>query len=78
MGTATRLLSTSMLAATLAFASVSSVQAASRWEYKVIELKAVNVTTPQTLELLLNQLGVEGWSLIEISAAGVAVLKREK
>lgn len=78
MGTATRVLLTGILAATLVVSSVSVVEAATRWEYKVLELKSMNVVGAQQLELLLNQLGVDGWALVEISAAGVAVLKREK
>ena len=77
MGTATRVLLTGLLAASLVVSSFA-VDAATRWEYKTMELKAVNATTPQQLELLLNQLGQEGWSLIEIGANGVAIFKREK
>ncbi len=65
-------------AAALTFSSVSAVQAATRYEYKAIALDKVAVANAQQLELLLNQLGSDGWLLIEISAAGVAVFQREK
>lgn len=64
-------------AAALTFSSVS-VQAMTRYEYKAIQLEKVSVANAQQLELLLNQLGADGWSLIEISASGVAVFQREK
>lgn len=78
MGIAQRLLFTGLLAATLVVSTIPTAQAMTRWEYKTMELKSVNATTPQQLELLLNQLGQEGWNLIEIGANGVAIFKREK
>lgn len=57
---------------------VSTAQAASTYEYKTIQLKKVNVANSQQLELLLNQLGNEGWLLFQITATGVAILQREK
>jgi hypothetical protein len=78
MQIARRFLLTAITAVTFAAASISAVEAATRWEYKTIQLDKVNVTNPQQLELLLNQLGQEGWLLIETSAAGVAIFRREK
>ena len=71
-----------LLAAALAIAFVAStssvVLAATTYEYKAIRLEKVSVKNAQQLELLLNQLGAEGWLLIQITAAGVAVLQRQK
>lgn len=66
------------LAASLFASVVSTAQAATTYEYKVIQLKKVSVVNSQQLELLLNQLGTEGWLLVQITANGVAVLQREK
>ncbi len=65
-------------AAALTFSSVSAVQAATRYEYKAIALDKVAVSNAQQLELLLNQLGTDGWLLIEVSSTGIAVFQREK
>ena len=65
-------------AAALTFSSVSAVQSATRYEYKVIALDKVAVSNAQQLELLLNQLGTDGWLLIEVSSTGIAVFQREK
>lgn len=73
-----RYLLTAVFATVLTFSSVASVQAMTRYEYKAIQLEKVSVANAQQLELLLNQLGTDGWSLIEISAAGIAVFQREK
>ena len=78
MNTARRVLLVAILAMTFTATSISVVEAATRWEYKTIQLDKVNVTNAQQLELLLNQLGQEGWLLIETSATGVAVFRREK
>jgi hypothetical protein len=64
--------------AVLTFSSVSAVQAATRYEYKAIALDKVAVSNAQQLELLLNQLGTDGWLLIEVSSTGIAVFQREK
>ena len=65
-------------AAALTFSSVSAVQSATRYEYKAIALDKVAVSNAQQLELLLNQLGTDGWLLIEVSSTGIAVFQREK
>ena len=65
-------------AAALTFSSASAVQAATRYEYKAIALDKVAVSNAQQLELLLNQLGTDGWLLIEVSSTGIAVFQREK
>jgi hypothetical protein len=73
-----RYLLTLVFAAVLTVSSVSVVQAATRYEYKAIALDKVAVANAQQLELLLNQLGADGWSLIEIGSTGIAVFQREK
>jgi hypothetical protein len=78
MHAARRFLLAAVIVITFAATSISVVEAATRWEYKTIQLDKVNVTNAQQLELLLNQLGQEGWLLIETSAAGVAIFRREK
>ena len=67
-----------VLALTILAASSSVALAATTYEYKAIRLEKVSVKNAQQLELLLNQLGSEGWLLIQITAAGVAILQREK
>ena len=59
-------------------ATTTSVHAMTRYEYKVIQIDKANVANNQQLELLLNQLGQDGWLLIETSATGAAVFRREK
>ena len=78
MNTAQRFLLAAILSVTLAATTSSVVEAATRYEYKTIQLDKVNVSNAQQLELLLNQLGTEGWLLIETTAAGVAIFRREK
>ena len=73
-----RLFVTLALAALLFAAVVSTAHAATTYEYKVIQLKKVSVVNSQQLELLLNQLGAEGWLLVQITINGVAILQREK
>jgi hypothetical protein len=78
MNTFRRILLTAALALTFVVATSSTVQAATTYEYKAIRLDRVNVKNAQQLELLLNQLGAEGWLLVQLTAAGVAILQREK
>jgi hypothetical protein len=73
-----RYLLTLVFAAVLTISSVSVVQAMTRYEYKAIALDKVAVSNAQQLELLLNQLGTDGWSLVEIGSTGIAVFRREK
>jgi hypothetical protein len=44
------------------------------WEYRVVTVN----TTPRVLEATLNENGAAGWELVEISAKGVAIFKRQK
>jgi len=44
------------------------------WEYRVVNAHFDN----RQLESLLNSNGAEGWELVQISAKGVAVFKRQK
>ena len=60
----------------LLFLSVSCVQAAPKFEYKVV--LTANLGSSDEYEQLLNQLGNDGWELIEVSAHGWAVFKRPK
>ncbi|MBU1405202.1 MAG: DUF4177 domain-containing protein [Proteobacteria bacterium] len=76
MNTAFRFLLTIILAVTLAGSSVLTAEAAAKFDYKAVDLK--KVMTPQQLEVILNQLGAEGWELVEINGAGLAILKRQK
>ena len=62
---ARRLFVTLAFAASLFASFVSTAQAATTYEYKVIQLKKVSVVNSQQLELLLNQLGGEGWLLFK-------------
>jgi P pilus assembly chaperone PapD len=78
MNTFRRILLTATLALTFLAATSSVVVAATTYEYKAIRLERVSVKNAQQLELLLNQLGAEGWLLIQITGVGVAVLQREK
>jgi Domain of unknown function (DUF4177) len=73
-----RLLVTLALTVSLLASAVSTAQAATTYEYKVIQLKKVSVVNSQQLELLLNQLGGEGWLLVQVTINGVAILQREK
>lgn len=45
-----------------------------KWEYRVVNAGLAN----RLLENLLNANGAEGWELVQISAKGVAVFKRQK
>jgi hypothetical protein len=78
MRTTSRYLLTLLFAAVLTVSSVSVVEAMTRYEYKAIQLEKVAVSNAQQLELLLNQLGGDGWLLIEIGPSGIAVFRREK
>ncbi len=78
MSTVRRFMLAATLAAAFAATTSSIAQAATTYEYKAIQLKKVSVANAQQLELLLNQLGAEGWLLVQVTAAGVAVLQREK
>jgi hypothetical protein len=78
MNFARRFLFGMILAITFVAATSLAVQAATTYEYKAIRLDRVNVKNAQQMELLLNQLGAEGWLLIQVTAAGVAILQREK
>ena len=73
-----RILLTTAVALTLVAATSSVAVAATTYEYKAIRLEKVSVKNAQQLELLLNQLGSEGWLLVQLTAAGVAILQREK
>ena len=78
MNTGRRFLFAAILATAFAATTSSIAQAATTYEYKAIQLKKMSVSNAQQLELLLNQLGAEGWLLVQITATGVAVLQREK
>jgi hypothetical protein len=78
MKTARRILLATVFIFAFVAASTTSVQAMTRYEYKVIQVDKTNVANNQQLELLFNQLGQDGWLLIETSATGAAVFRREK
>lgn len=78
MNTAFRFLITVVLAVTLAGSSVLTAEAAAKFDYKAVDLKKADIRTTQQMEAILNQLGAEGWELIEINLNGVAILKRQK
>ena len=73
-----RILLTAALALTFVTATGSVVVAATTYEYNALRLEKVSVRNAQQLELLLNQLGAEGWLLVQITASDVAILQREK
>ena len=78
MMTARRILLATVFIFAFVAASTTSVQALTRYEYKVIQIDKANVANNQQLELLLNQLGQDGWLLIGTSPTGAAVFQREK
>ena len=78
MNTAFRFLLTVVLAVTLAGSSILTAEAAAKFDYKTVDLKKADIRTTQQMEAILNQLGAEGWELIEINLNGVAILKRQK
>jgi len=70
---------TFFLSTVLVLASVNTSAIEAIFEYKLVELRKVNVKTTPEIEKLLNQFGAEGWELIEInSLAGTAILKRKR
>ncbi len=48
--------------------------AKSKWEYRVVNANMLN----RQLENLLNTNGAQGWELVQINSAGVAIFKRRK
>ena len=66
-----------LVAATLALGAAPAV-ARDKFQYLVVDLAKADAGTPAQLEALLNRLGAEGWELVQSSATGVAIFKREK
>jgi hypothetical protein len=66
-----------LFAATLALCSPPAV-ARDKFQYLVVDLAKADAGTPAQLEALLNRLGADGWELVQSSATGIAIFKREK